>query len=89
MGKVLFAVCAFLALCIAGLVLVTYVNRTEETRAVDNLLAENLTRLIQTSEGRGEDLDLAAATNFEWDRVLVVAPDTPRAKTNMPLDSAV
>ena len=77
MGKVLFGVCALLALCILGLGLVAYLHREEEVVAVDNLLAEDLTRLIQTAEGRGEDVDLAAATDFPWNRVLVVAEGTP------------
>jgi hypothetical protein len=73
MGKVLLAVCAFLALCIAGLALLTYLARTEETQAVDNLLAEDLTRRI----GRDARVDLLAATDFAWDRVLIVQPGTP------------
>ena len=78
MGKVLFAVCAFLALCIAGLALVAYLGRAPETQAVDNLLAEDLTRRIQTAEAQaGGQVDLAAATTFPWDRVLLVAPGTP------------
>ena len=87
MGKVLFAVCAFLALCIAGLGLVAYLNRGEPTRAVDNLLAEDLTRSIQTAEGRGEDVDFGAETDFDWDRLLVVAPGTPEARISDALGS--
>jgi hypothetical protein len=79
MGKVLFAVCAALAACILGLGLVAYLNRGEETAAVDNLLAEDLTRRIQTAEQRGEEVDLAAVTDFAWDRVLIVQPGTPPA----------
>jgi hypothetical protein len=73
MGKVLLAVCTFLALCIAGLALLTYLARTDETQAVDNLLAEDLTRRI----GRDERVDLLAATDFAWDRVLIVQRGTP------------
>jgi hypothetical protein len=54
---------------------------------VDNLLAEDLTRRIQTAEGRGEDVDLATATRFAWDRVLIVAPDTPTARISDALGS--
>ncbi len=79
MGKVLFAVCAFLVLCIVGLALVSYLGRDEETLAVDNLLAEDLTRRIQQAEDRDEgQVDLATATDFAWDRVLIVAPDAPK-----------
>jgi hypothetical protein len=78
-GKVLFAVCAFLVLCIVGLALVSYLGRDEETLAVDNLLAEDLTRRIQQAEDRDEgQVDLATATDFAWDRVLIVAPDAPK-----------
>ena len=78
MGKVIFGVCAFLGCCILGLGLVAYLNRDEETLAVDNLLAEDLTRRIQQAEGRNEgEVDLATVTNFAWDRVLIVAPDAP------------
>jgi hypothetical protein len=78
MGKILFAVCAFLGCCIIGLGLVAYLNRDEETIAVDNLLAEDLTRRIQQAEGRNEgEVDLSTATDFAWDRVLIVAPDAP------------
>ncbi len=87
MGKVIFAVCAFLAVCIVGLGLVAYLNRDEETVAVDNLLAEDLTRRIQTAEGRGEELDLAAATEFRWDRVLIVEEGTPEAVISQALGS--
>ncbi len=79
MGKVLFAVCAFLVLCIVGLAVVSYLGRDEETLAVDNLLAEDLTRRIQTAEGEaGGEVDLTTVTDFAWDRVLLVAPRTPR-----------
>ena len=79
MGKVIFGVCAFLGCCILGLGLVAYLNRDEETLAVDNLLAEDLTRRIQQAEGRSEgEVDLATVTKFAWDRVLIVAPDAPK-----------
>ena len=79
MGKVLFAVCAFLGLCIIGLGVLSYVARDDETLAVDNLLAEDLTRRIQTAEDETEgEVDLVTATEFAWDRVLLVAAGTPR-----------
>jgi len=80
MGKVLLAVCTFLALCITGLALLTYLARTDETQAVDNLLAEDLTRRIQLAEDRGGEVDLLALTDFAWDRVLIVQPGTPTAR---------
>ena len=48
-----------------------YLNRDEDAIAVDNLLAENITREIGTAEQRGADVDLADVTDFEWDHVLV------------------
>ena len=87
MGKVLFAVCAFLATCIVALALVSYFGRDEETLAVDNLLAEDLTRRIQTAESETDgEVDLVTATDFAWDRVLIVAPKTPRETLERELD---
>lgn len=81
MGKVLFAVCAFLALCIAGLALASYLTREEETLAVDNLLAEDLTRRIQLAEREtGGEVDLTEAADFRWDTVLL-------AEEGMPLEA--
>ena len=88
MGKVLAAVIGFLALCILGLGLVAYLGREEESVAVDNLLAEDLTRLIQTAGDRDGEVDLTAAAEFDWDRVLLVAPGTPNERISDALGSA-
>jgi hypothetical protein len=72
MGKALFAACTFLALCIFGLALVSYLGRAHVAMAVDNLLAEQITRRIATSER----VDLATVATFPFDQVLIVAPGT-------------
>ena len=71
MTKALTAVGAALALALLVLGLVVYLNRDEDAIAVDNLLAESITREIGTAEQRGADVSLADVTDFEWDRVLL------------------
>ena len=75
MTRALIAVGAALALLVAGLSLAVVLGRDEGDLAVDNPLAEDLTRAIATS-GR---VDLAERAPFEWDEVLLVAPGTPPA----------
>jgi len=79
MARALTAVGAALALALLVLGLVVYLSRDEDAIAVDNLLAEDITREIATAEQRGEDVDLSDLTDFEWDRVLIAASDAPRA----------
>ena len=62
-----------LALLVLGLGLAIYLTRDEDAIAVDNLLAEDITREIGTAEQRGEDVDLAEVTDFDWDAVLIAA----------------
>jgi hypothetical protein len=69
--KALTAVGATLALALLVLGLVIYLNREEDAIAVDNLLAESITREIATAEQRGQDVDLADTTTFDWDSVLI------------------
>jgi hypothetical protein len=71
MARALTAVGAALVAAILGLGLAVYLTRDEEGFAVDNLLAEEITRAIGTAEERGEDVDLAALTDFEWDEVVI------------------
>jgi hypothetical protein len=77
MGRALLAVGTLLVVLIAVLMLSVYLTREEKTYAVDNLLAEDLGRAIATAEANRRRVDLAAATDFGWDEVLVVAEDTP------------
>ena len=78
MTKALTAVGAALVLALLVLGLVVYLNRDEDAIAVDNLLAESITRDIGTAEQRGEDVDLADVTQFDWDRVLIAAKTATR-----------
>jgi hypothetical protein len=78
MARALIAVGGALALGVAILVLVIALARDEGNVAIDNLLSENFTRAVQLSEGRGDPIDLRLLAPFPWDRVLVVAPGTPR-----------
>ena len=87
MARALIAVGAALALALAGLGLVVYLNRSEDLVAVDNLLIERLTRSFQLAEGLGQDVDLARETDFAWDRVLFVEPGTPPARISRALGS--
>lgn len=81
MGRALLAVGTFLVLLIAALIVSVVVTRGEETYAVDNLLAESISREVATAEQESSGrVDLAAVTDFEWDTVLVVAEDTPRER---------
>ena len=77
MARALTAVGAALALAILVLGLVVYLNRDEDAIAVDNLLAESVTREIGTAE-RGEDVDLSDVTDFDWDEVLIANRDATR-----------
>ncbi|HYH91108.1 MAG TPA: hypothetical protein VEX67_17885 [Solirubrobacteraceae bacterium] len=71
MTRALTAVGAALALALLVLGLAIYLTRDEDAIAVDNLLAEDITREIGTAEQRGEDVDLAEVTDFEWDELLL------------------
>lgn len=79
MGRALTAVALALVLCFAGLGLLVYFTRTEDRIAIDNLLAEDLSRAIGTAEDqRSGRVALAEVARFKWDELLLVAPDTPR-----------
>ena len=72
---------AALALALLVLGLVIYLNRDEDAIAVDNLLAESITREFGTAEQRGSaTVDLADVTDFVWDAVLIAARDASRAE---------
>ena len=79
MTKALAAVGAALALALAVLGLVIHLNRDEDAIAVDNLLAESITREIATAEQRGEAVDLSDLTQFDWDTVLIADRNATRA----------
>ncbi len=79
MARALAAVGAALVFLLLVLGVVVYLNRDEDAIAVDNLLAESLTREFATAEQRGVDVDLAGVTDFDWDHVLVTERDASRA----------
>ena len=87
MARALTAVGAALALALLVLGLVVYLNRDEDAIAVDNLLAESITREIGTAEQRGEDVNLADVTDFEWDTVLIAGRDATREDVTNALGS--
>jgi hypothetical protein len=79
MARALVAVGLALVLCFAAFGLVVYLTRVEDRIAVDNLLAEDLSRAIATAESeRGGRVDLREVASFPWDAVLLVAPGTSR-----------
>ena len=80
MARALTAVGAALVLALLILGLVIYVNRDEDGVAVDNLLAEDITRAIGTAEDRGEDVDLGEIADFEWDELVIATRDATRAQ---------
>ena len=79
MGRALIAVGLALVLCFTALGLVIYLTREEDRIAVDNLLAEDISRAIGTAEAeRGGRVDMRQVARFDWDAILLVAPRTPR-----------
>jgi hypothetical protein len=83
MARALIAVGALLVLAFAILAVAVFATRSEDRVAVDDVLALELTRAIGTS---GE-VDLRTLAGSGWDRVLVVAPGTPRADVSQALGS--
>ena len=79
MARALAAVGAALVFLLLVLGVVVYLNRDEDAIAVDNLLAENISREIGTAEQRDADVDLADVTDFKWDHVLVAERSASRA----------
>jgi hypothetical protein len=73
MAKALTAVGIALALLIGGLGAAVYFTRDEDYIAVDNLLAERITKAIGTAQDRGADVDLGREAPFAWDHLLIVA----------------
>jgi hypothetical protein len=86
MTRALVAVGALLALFFVVLGIVVFNTREEDRITADNLLAEELTRAIQVSDG---DVDLRTVADwFPWDRVLVVSPGAPRDAVSATLGSS-
>ena len=87
-GRALTAVGALLVLCLLILGLAVYLGRDEGTIAVDNLLAEDITRAIGTAEDRGEEVELGEIADFEWDEVVLAERDATRAQISRELGFA-
>ena len=80
MGRVLALVAGGLVFFIALLVLVVYATRDEDNIQADNILAENITKAVTQAPDNGDAVTLPDVAKFEWDRVLIVQPGTPRAE---------
>jgi hypothetical protein len=78
MGRALLAVGGLLLLCFAILGVAVYLGREEESVAVDQILAEDLSRQFALAAGTPDPVEVSVVTNFEWDELLIVAEDTPR-----------
>ncbi|HWK26543.1 MAG TPA: hypothetical protein VNS09_08275 [Solirubrobacter sp.] len=74
-GRVLALVAGAFALCLAVLVVVVVLARDEGAIQSDLMLSENITRAIATQP----EVRLDQVAGFDWDRVLIVQPGTPRA----------
>jgi hypothetical protein len=85
MARALGAVGALLAVAFAVLLVVVFATREEDRVAVDDLLSLELTRAIGVSDG--STVDLRRLARGDWDRVLVVAPETPRETVSEALGS--
>lgn len=88
MGRALTLVGGLLVLALLVLGLVIYLNRDENGIAVDNLLAEDITRAIGTAEDRGEDVDLGRVAKFGWDELVIAPRDATRAQLTRELGFA-
>jgi len=77
MGRALAAVGGLLVLCFAILGVAIFITREEDRVAVDQVLAEDIARAITLNDNAPDPLELDVVTKFDWDELLVVAPDTP------------
>ena len=85
MARALTAVGALLAVAFGVLLLAVFATREEDRVAVDDVLSLELTRSIGSSDGGV--VDLRRLARGDWDRVLVVAPGTPRETVSEALGS--
>jgi hypothetical protein len=81
MARALMAVGAALALSLIALGLAVYLTRDEESVAVDNLLAEEISRAVGTAETGGSGVvDLRRVAKFEWDELLIAERTATRGE---------
>ena len=85
MGRALLAVGALLALCFGILGVAVYVTRDEDRVAVDQILAEDVSRQFALADGRPDPVELDVVTDFAWDELVIVAEDTPREEIDAEL----
>ena len=85
MGRALLAVGALLVLCFVILGVAVFSTREEDRVAVDQILAEEISRELALANGKPDPVELDVVTEFEWDELVVVAEDTPRAAVDAEL----
>ena len=85
MGRALFAVGGLLVLCFAILGVAVFVTREEDRVAVDQILAEDISRQLALAAGSPDPVELDVVTKFPWDEVVIVAEDTPREQIDAEL----
>lgn len=78
MGKALIAVGGLLVLCFAILGVAVFVTREEDRVAVDQILAEDISRQLALADDGRDPVELDVVTQFPWDELVIVAEDTPR-----------
>jgi hypothetical protein len=88
MARALTAVGIALALALTGLGIVVYLNHEPDAVAVDNVLAESITREIGTAQQRGADVRLADLTDFDWDHLLIARRSASRAEISRALGAS-
>ena len=78
MTRALIAVGGLLVLCFAILGVAVYVTREEDRVAVDQILAEDISRNLALAADKPDPVELDVVTEFEWDELVIVAEDTAR-----------
>jgi hypothetical protein len=78
MGRALGAVGGLLVLCFVILGVVVFLGRSEGRVAVDQVLAEDISRAFSVADGGPDPVELPVLTHFRWDRLLIVRRGTPR-----------
>ena len=78
MGKALIAVGGLLVLCFAILGAAVFLTREEDRVAVDQILAEELSRQIALADQAPDPVEFDVVTEFAWDELVIVARGTAR-----------
>jgi hypothetical protein len=80
MGLVLGLVAGALVFFLAALGLAVFITRDEDNLQADNLLAEAFTKAVTLAPQNDGKVVLSDLARFDWERVLLVQPGTPRAE---------